>query len=266
MTASRRKVLIVGNRRMRDVSLLPSDLERLSTMAEWEWLHLEGGVPFGPNEDTDAIGQLIERVGDVDGIVVSHGSPLISAEVMDAAPDLKIIGELEGDRFAYRIDVETAWERGIRTVDTTQGSSYPVAEWALALVLISLRNAGASFRSILSGEAPHGTDNDFGFLHGELTGKRVGLIGCGHIGRRLINYLRPFEVDIRVYDPYLASEMPDAIGVVKTSLENVLSRSDVIVCLAPITPATAGNDRPARAGDDTLRLGVRERVARSRRR
>ena len=85
-------------------------------------------------------------MGDVDGIVVSHGSPLISARVMDAAPDLKIIGELEGDRFAYRIDVETAWERGIRTVDTTQGSSYPVAEWALALVLISLRNAGGELQ------------------------------------------------------------------------------------------------------------------------
>ena len=240
MTDSRHKVLIVCNQRARDMSFLPSDLERLSAMAEWEWLHLEGGVAFGPNEDPGAIEQLIERVGDVECVVVSHGSPLISADVMDAAPNLKLIGELEGDRFAYRIDVESAWERGIRTVDTTQGSSYPVAEWALALILISLRNAGASFRSILAGEAPVATDNEFGYVHGELTGKRVGLIGCGHIGRRLVRYLQPFEVDIRVYDPYLASEMPDAIGVVKTSLENVLSKSDVIVCLAPLTPATAG--------------------------
>ena len=99
---------------------------------------------------------------------------------------------------------------------------------------------GARYRSILAGEAPTTDYEDFGYLHGELTGKRVGLIGCGHIGRRLVKYLQPFEVDIRVYDPYLASEMPDAIGVVKTSLENVLSKSDVIVCLAPITPATEG--------------------------
>ena len=240
MTASRHKVLIVANQRVRDESLLPADLDRLSTIADWKWLHLEGGASFGPNEDPDAIRRLIEHVGDVDCVVVSHGSPMISAEVMDGAPNLKIIGELEGDRFAYRIDVEAAWERGIRTVDTTHGSSYPVAEWALALILISLRNAGASFRSILAGNAPQSTHNDFGYLHGELSGKRVGLIGCGHIGRRLVKYLRPFKVDIRVYDPYLASEMPDAIGVVKTSLENVLSKSNVIVCLAPLTPATAG--------------------------
>ena len=38
----------------------------------------------------------MEKVGDVDGVVVSHGSPIVSAEVMDGAPELKIVGELEG--------------------------------------------------------------------------------------------------------------------------------------------------------------------------
>lgn len=240
MTASKHNVLIVCDQHVRDSSFSPSDLERLSALADWEWLNLEGGVPFGPNEDPDAIRQLLERVGDVDCIVVCHGSPMISADVMDAAPELKIVGELEGDRFAYRIDVESAWERGIRTVDTTQGSSYPVAEWALALILVSLRNAGESFRQILAGDASQPPHEGVGFVRKELTGSRVGLIGCGHIGRRLVSYLRPFDVDIRVYDPYLASEMPDAIGVVRTSLENVLSKSDVIVCLAPLTPVTRG--------------------------
>ena len=240
MASSRPKVLIVCNREVHDVSFLAEDLERLSAVAEWEWLRLEGGEAFGANEEAGAIGQLMAKVGDVDGVVVSHGSPRISAEVMDAAPKLKIIGELEGDRFAYRIDVEAAWAQGIRTVDTTHGSSYPVAEWALALILISLRNAGESFRNILAGDTAKPARHDFGFVHGELTGKRVGLIGCGHIGRRLVKLLEPFEVEVRVYDPYLASEMPDAIGVVKTSLEQVLSKSDVIVCLAPHTPATEG--------------------------
>ena len=240
MASSRPEVLIVCNREVREASLLPVDLDRLSEVADWEWLELEGGVAFGANEDAGAIRRLMERVGVVDAVVVSHGSPLISAAVMDAAPKLKIIGELEGDRFAYRIDVEAAWARGIRTVDTTHGSSYPVAEWALGLILISLRNTGESFRKILAGDTAKPARDDFGFVHGELTGKRVGLTGCGHIGRRLVKLLQPFEVEVRVYDPYLASEMPDAIGVVKTSLENVLSKSDVIVCLAPHTPATEG--------------------------
>ena len=240
MAKSRPKVLIVCSREVRDLSFLAEDLERLEAVAEWAWLELVGGETFGANEDAGAIEQLMARVGESDGVVVSHGSPRIGAEVMDAAPKLKIIGELEGDRFAYRIDVEAAWARGIRTVDTTHGSSYPVAEWALGLILISLRNAGESFRKILAGDTAKPARDDFGFVHGELTGKRVGLIGCGHIGRRLVKLLEPFEVEVRVYDPYLASEMPDAIGVVKTSLEQVLSKSDAIVCLAPHTPATEG--------------------------
>ena len=77
------------------------------------------------------------------------GAPRVTGEIMDACPDLRFIGELEGDRFANRIDVEAAWQRGIRTVDTTNGSSYGVSEWALTLMLIGLRNAGAQFRDVI---------------------------------------------------------------------------------------------------------------------
>ena len=240
MRVSSHEVLLVCNQRVRDLYLSTTDLERLSGFSAWEWLSLEGGEEFGPNEDPAAIAWVIEKVDDVDGVVICHGSPRIDADVMDSAPNLKIVGELEGDRFAYRIDVEAAWERGIRTVDTTNGSSYPVAEWALALILISLRNAGAHFRRIISGDTSRSGEGDPGFLYGELVGKRVGLIGCGHIGRRLIKLLRPFDVDIRVYDPYLSSEMATALGFLQTSLEHVLSQSDVIVCVAPLTPGTRG--------------------------
>ncbi|MCB0060471.1 MAG: hypothetical protein KDE19_00075, partial [Caldilineaceae bacterium] len=75
---------------------------------------------------------------------------------------------------------------------------------------------------------------------GTLTGRRVGLLGCGHMGRRLIKLLRPFDVDIWVHDPYLPREMAEALGFVQTSLTNVMSKCNVIVCLAPLTPKTKG--------------------------
>lgn len=237
MAMFRPTVLLVCNQWIRDTYMRPSDLERLHVFADWEWLQCQGGQSGGAN--TDEVTQVIERLGDADSLVVSVGAPRLSAEVMDQAPKLRFIGDMEGDRFAGRIDVEAAWERGIRTVDTTNGSSYPVAEWALALMLISLRNAGALFRGIIAGGYGRSSE-DPGYLRGDLTGKRVGLIGCGHIGRRLIKFLRPFEVDIRVYDPYLPREMADALGFLQTSLDNILSQSDVIVCLAPLTPRTHG--------------------------
>lgn len=238
MTSKKLKVLLVFNQKVRDKYILDSDLTRLSEFSTWEWLHLEGGKHFESNDSPESIRQIKEKVSDKDCIIVCHGSPAINKDIIDKAPNLKLIGELEGDRFANRIDLKAAWESGIKTVDTTHGSSYPVAEWALALILISLRNAGGYFKRILQSDTRRSTENDFGYINGELTGKRVGLIGCGHIGRLLIKFLRPFDVDIKVYDPYLASEIPDTLGFVKTSMYKVLSQSQVIVCLAPLTPAT----------------------------
>ncbi|MBI2940701.1 MAG: hypothetical protein HYY04_09725 [Chloroflexi bacterium] len=50
--------------------------------------------------------------------------------------------------------------------------------------------------------------------------------------------LQPFRCDVRVYDPYLPKEVADILGFLLTNLDFVLSDSDVIVCLAPLTPTT----------------------------
>ena len=238
---TRPKVLIVAGESVRERYLTAVELERLKCLADVDLFESEVGGIYQVREDPDVSRQLAQRLERVEGLMVSSGSPVIDARLMEKAPNLRIIGEIEGDRFAGRIDVEAAWARGIRAVDTTNGSSYPVAEWALALVLICLRNAGQHFRRIISRTMGTLVDwTDPGYVNGELTGKRVGLIGCGHIGRQLIKLLRPFETEIWVHDPYLAGEMADAVGFLKTSLDNVLTQCDVIVTLVPQTPATEG--------------------------
>ncbi len=236
MSSSRPKVLLVCNEQVFNDYFRLEDRARLGQFAEWEWLPMEGGAKFGANADEAARARLRKRVGDAEGIVVCHGSPLIDADILDHAPRLKIIGELEGDRFAQRIDLDAAWARGVRTVDTTHGSSYPVSEWALALILISLRNAGEHFRKMIEHETY--IKPTTGWLPSRLEGKKVGLIGGGHIARRLITYLKPFGCDIRVHDPYLPKVVPEIMGFLLTSLDFVLAESEVVVCLAPLTPAT----------------------------
>ena len=243
-------VIITFRERMRPTYLAEADLTRLSAFAEPVWLPIPseasrqlptpgarrsgwGGPPPPPRPELLAA---MPRAG---ALVVCHGAPLVDAALLEHAPQLRFVGDLEGDRFAQRIDVEAARARDIVVVDTTNGSSYPVAEWALAMMLIALRNAGHEFRRLLAGEV--GQDrNHPGYFFGELTGKRVGLIGCGHIGRRLLEFLRPFRCPVRVYDPYLAPEVADSYDFVHTSLENVMRQSDIVVCLAPLTPRTQG--------------------------
>jgi phosphoglycerate dehydrogenase-like enzyme len=197
-------------------------------------------APPPPNSQAER--KFIEFASDLDLVMLSHGAPRISATILDAAPRLRFIGELEGDRFARRIDVNAAAERGVKVVDTTHGSSYPVSEWALAMMLIGLRNAGSLFRRMIAGEiiSQESKRADPGFVRGELTGKRVGLIACGHIGRRLLELLKPFRCTILVHDPYAPRMLADIFDFTLTSLDAVMSRSEVIVCLAPLTHETRG--------------------------
>ena len=126
----------------------------------------------------------------------------------------------------------------MRVVDTTHGRHCRVAEWALGLMLIGLRNAGEQFRRLIGGEEFHRATDDAGYRLGELTGRSVGLIGLGHIGRRLIELLAPFRCPVLVYDPYVSKEVALALHVELAPLERVMAEPDVVVCTAPLTPRT----------------------------
>jgi phosphoglycerate dehydrogenase-like enzyme len=240
-------VLICANSAVHQEIVSGEGVGRLERIADSEWLASEGvcttpDVWGGPSDDPEDARRLRARLsrGDVDILLVCHGSPLIDGAMLDAAPGLRLVGELEGDRFANRIDIAAAAERGIRVVDTTHGSSVPVSEWALGLMLIGLRNAGSHFRRLLAGEEFRPGRDDPGYRTGELTGLTVGLIGLGHIGRRLIELLEPFRCRLLVHDPYVPKELALAVGAQLTGLERVMAASDVVVCCAPLTPRTRG--------------------------
>lgn len=238
MTQNRPRVLLALNAEVRYTHLAGHDLSRLDTFADWDWFPCEGGGIYDTNTDPQAAIDLSRTLPGHDALVVCLGAPTVTADMLEAAPTLKFIGEMEGDRFASRIDLDAAWARGIRTVDTTNASSYPVSEWALAMILVCLKNGGGHFRRMIAGQT--GFDRTLmDGMQGVLWGRRVGLIGCGHMGRRLMKFLRAFETEIWVHDPYLPQELPEALGFLQTSLENVLS-CDVVVCLVPHTPATEG--------------------------
>ncbi len=225
--------------RIRDRYLAAADLERLARSAEVRVAEFEVASGWGPVEADEASRRrLAELAAGCDLLVVCHGSPAVDREVLAAAPRLRFVGELEGDRFAGRIDVEAAREHDVVAVDTSHASSWPVAEWALALALLGLRQHGLFRRVMADEEMAQGEDRPHPPVR-ELSGRPVGLIGFGHIGWRLRELLRPFGCPVLVHDPYAPRELADALDVDFASLELVMG-CDVAVCLAPATPATAG--------------------------
>ena len=223
-----------------------ASVRRLEDVADVVWLDLEGpDRVFGPPpEDAATVARLTEFVPDLDVLVVGYGSPRVTESVLVAAPRLQMVGDTHGDRFAARVDVAACEARGITVVDTTNGSSDPVAEWALALTLVGLRNAGSFFRRLIAGEVLW-EDRDVlltdpGYLNGELTGKTVGIIALGNVGRRFLELLAPFHVHVLAYDPGAPEVLAAAYDIDLTSLDNVLTRSDIVVCLVPLTTRSAG--------------------------
>lgn len=233
----RRLVGLACSADVRERYIADHDLARLAELADFSYqpFELDDGSRNQAAED-----ELAAFAVPLDALLVCHGAPFVGPAVLARATSLTLLGDLEGDRFASRLDLEAARKRGIRVVDTSHGSSYPTAEWALALALISLRNAGALFRDLIahtSVRRPGEQRSGAGYERAELSRKRVGMIGFGHLARRLVALLRPFEVEVWAFDPYAPRELADAYGVLFAGLPEVLA-CDVVFVLVPHTPST----------------------------
>ena len=234
---SKLKLGIACSAESRNLYLGKEDLARLAKIADVvieeydvpsDWVN----IPVDPKVEA----KFAQFAKDLEVLIVFHGGPRVTKPIFDAAKKLKFVGELEGDRFACRIDVQAAKEAGVVVVDTTHSSSWPVSEWALALALMGLREH-ARFRDIIAGKAMSHHDYRTKPPARELTGKSVGMIGFGHIGWRLREFLVPFRNEILAYDPYAPRELADALDINFASLEKVMT-CDVVICLAPDTAKT----------------------------
>ena len=238
----RSRVGLACNEAIRRDYVGEADVARLEAVADFSYrcFSVASGLGEPAPRDTAAEADLASFAADLDALVVCHGAPFVSSEVLRSTPRLSLLGELEGDRFAYRLDVEAARQRGVRVVDTSHGSSRPAAEWALGLALVGLRNAGANFRRMIAHEnafVPVPERAGPGFDGAELSHKRVGLIGFGYLGRYLVELLRPFQVEVWVYDPFVPRELAEPCGIEFAPLSAVLG-CDVVFVLVPLTATT----------------------------
>ncbi|TDE08254.1 NAD(P)-dependent oxidoreductase [Jiangella asiatica] len=236
-------VTIAMDPRRWDEMLAPADLDRLRQLADVRLV--EFGAPStieaAPALDPAEEERLADAARSSSALVVAHGSPCVTEAVLASADLLGFVGELEGDRFGGRIDVEAASRRGISVVDTTHGSSGPVAEFALALAILGLRDTWRYARRLQAGNAvqPTARTEPDRLVNNELNACTVGLVGFGNIGWRLVELLRPFGCPVLAYDPFAPRQLAPAMGVsFARSLETVFSACDVVVSLVPLTPAT----------------------------
>ncbi len=254
-----RPVVVIAIDPSRIEQMLPAaELERLRSFADVrvEQFSAPSTIEGRPQPDPVAEAALATAVADANALVVTHGAPRVSAHVLATSPELRFLGELEGDRFFGRIDVDAASERGVVVVDTTHGSSRPVAEFALASTILGLRDTWRYARRLRDGDevAPTARSEPDRIANTELEGRTVGLIGFGHIGWRLAELLRPFHCNILVVDPFAPRELAEVADVTFATLDDAFANSDAVIALVPLTPGTTG--MLGRAEFDRMRRGA----------
>lgn len=157
-------------------------------------------------------------------ILLRYGK--VTAEMMDAAPALKVISKHGSG--TDTIDKDAATERGIRVVAAIGANASAVAEHALTLLLACAKSTIALNERMHSGYWDKATHKTI-----ELNGKTIGIIGLGAIGQKFANMCSALGMRIIGFDPY-AKTVSEKIQLV--DLDTIWQESDAISFHCPLTP------------------------------
>ncbi len=164
--------------------------------------------------------QLLEAVADVDALIIRSDN--VDAEVLDAAKKLKIV--VRAGAGYDNIDLAAATAHNVVAMNTPGQNSNAVAELALGLMVMAVRNMY------------NGTSGT------ELMGKKLGIHAYGNVGRNVARIAKGFGMDIYAYDAYCPDEVMVNEGVTPVhSAEELYATCDVISLHIPATPETKGS-------------------------
>ena len=172
--------------------------------------------------------QVIERIGDADIILLNK--LIIDKTVMDACKNLKYIG-LFATGF-NTIDVKYAAEKGIVVCNAGSYSTAAVAQHTVALMLNHFNRIADYHNAVQAGvwEKSELTTL-YDFPTDEVEGKTMGIIGYGHIGKRVAGLCKAFGMKVIVHTRTPKAEE----GIEFVSFDELLGRSDVISLHCPLT-------------------------------
>src|SRR5580698_7477994 len=186
---------------------------------------VEADVAIGLKPDA-----LAARIGDYDGLAVRSATKVTAALIAEAER-LKIVGR--AGIGVDNIDIPAATQRGIVVMNTPFGNSITTAEHAIALMMALARQLPLADRSTQAGKWEKSR-----FMGVELTGKVLGVIGCGNVGSIVADRALGLKMKVVAYDPFLSPERAVTLGVEKVELEDLLARADFITLHTPLTDKT----------------------------
>ena len=177
--------------------------------------------------------ELLQTVAQGYTAMIVRSATQVTRAVLEAASDLRIVGRAGVG--VDNIDVNAASERGILVVNAPEGNTIAAAEHSIALLLASSRNVPSAHESVRGGRWERKK-----FMGVELSGKTVGVIGLGKIGRTVAQRCRAFGMEVLGYDPFVTTEMCRSLGITPMELEAIWPAADYVTLHVPLTDETRG--------------------------
>ena len=188
-------------------------------------------VDFQPDLGKDPA-KLKEVIGQYDGLAVRSATKA-TAEIIEAADNLKVIGR--AGIGVDNIDIAAASAKGVVVMNTPFGNSITTAEHAIAMMFACARQIPAADASTQASKWEKSK-----FMGTEITGKTLGLIGCGNIGSVVASRAIGLKMKVIAFDPFLSAEKAQEMKVEKIEeVEDLLARADFVTLHLPKTEKTA---------------------------
>ncbi|MEV0579142.1 hydroxyacid dehydrogenase [Streptomyces sp. NPDC050392] len=175
-------------------------------------------------------------LADTELLVTGWGCPPLDAAVLASAPRLRAVVHTAGTVRGHITDA--CWERGIEVSSAAAANALPVAEYTVAMILLSGKRAlerAHAYRSERRRDDSLTTSPTLGNY-----GRTVGILSASLIGRRVIELLRPYDLRVLLHDPYVSDAQAAELGVEAVGLGELFGRSDLVSVHTPLLPATRG--------------------------
>jgi D-3-phosphoglycerate dehydrogenase len=176
--------------------------------------------------------KLLEVIGQYDGLAIRSATK-VTEKLIEAATNLKVVGR--AGIGVDNVDIPAASRRGIIVMNTPFGNSITTAEHAIALMFAVARELPEANASTHAGKWEKNR-----FMGVEITGKTLGVIGCGNIGSIVATRGVGLKMNVIAFDPFLSEARAKELGVEKVELEDIFTRSDFITLHTPMTDKTRG--------------------------
>jgi len=175
--------------------------------------------------------QIKEKIGNFE-IVIVRSRTKLTKDLIDKANKCKIIARVGVG--LDNIDVDAATKKGIRVINAVEGAMNAVAELVLGLMFSLAREIPRADREIRNGKWLKKE-----LMGTELSGKYLGIVGLGNIGKKLAKHARALNMNIIGYDIIpIPDDFTHEVGLIKTDLETLLSSADYISFHVPLTNDT----------------------------